>query len=611
MASANTPDIEAMLLRGLVLLSLLSGGIVAVGFFFPQQVGDTIDGVTWLTLSLLFFGSLLGAISLLPFRSNEDKLPAAALRADQILPVRQGRVASNLQEFLQRQDSLVFWIPIGGIALFLGLERIVPTTLTHGIERVERLFLVELGWLFAGIILVTLLVSLALLIGPWGDRKLGGEDAEPTYSIPVYFTMFFTAGIAAGIVFWGPAESLFHYESPAPFFAVESGTDEAATAALATTLFHWGISAWSAYIVLGLPIAYFVHQHGAPLRVSALITPIVGIEGTQSIPGKLVDILAIFATIGGIATSIALLSEQFLTGITFQWGVEVGWLGPLVFVTGLGAIAVISAQSGVHRGIRRIAAINIGLFFIMVLVFAVLGPRGEIGSSATAGLTTYASSFVPMSLSVGEGWIAEWTMWNWAWWFSWAPFAGLFLAALSRGRRIRTVIITGLLGTAVASIVWFLLVGGTALHLQSTSEVDLLRAMANNQHGEAIAGFPIFEWMPLSRLLTFLFLGSIIVFMASSADTSTLIVSILASRERVAPTTGTIILWGGVQVIVAIAVILTASAQELQTAAVLTGGPFAALSIVAIAGLLIALSRDQTSGEWLHRRILERIRHFR
>jgi choline-glycine betaine transporter len=197
-----------------------------------------------------------------------------------------------------------------------------------------------------------------------------------------------------------------------------------------------------------------------------------------------------------------------------------------------------------------------------------------------------------MSLAVGGEWLANWTVWNWAWWFSWAPFAGLFLAALSRGRRIRTVVFTGFVVTAAVTMCWFLLMGATSLHVQHSGVADVLGAISAAGGSEAVAGYPVFDALPLSELLIFLFLGLIVVFMATSADTSTLVVSILATHRTRAPTTGTIVVVGIFQGLVAVAVLVTGSSTLLQSAAVLTGGPFALIAIVAVVGFVRGARRD-------------------
>ncbi len=592
MADRGSHAAEEALSTLLLPLCVASGAVVVAGFFFPELAGEVLSDEMWLVFALLFFGSGLSYLALLPDPIPEREDEPDPSDPGYLLKVRRMGARGAIRNFLFRQDPLTFGLPLAALGLFFVAQAFIPGEILANVGLIEDLILQDFGWVFLIVMVVSVVFCLVVLLGPWGDVKLGGEDAEPAYTYPMYFTLFFTAGIAAGIVFWGPAEALFHYDVPPPFVDAASQTDGAVHGALMYSLFHWGFSAWSAYLVLGIPIAYFVYQRGAPLRVSAILTPMVGVEGLKHPLARLVDVFAIFATIGGIATSVALVSQQFLTGVDFQWDVTVGVLGPVLFVAGLTAIFVISAQSGVHRGIRRIANANIILFAVFGVLIVLLGPRSFMLSAGAQAVTDYAVNFVPMSVEFGDVWVADWTVWNWIWWFSWAPFAGLFLAALSRGRRLRSVVVTGFVATALASIVWFILLGTTALDLQHNGGVDILGAMAAGG-GEDVAAFPILEALPLSELLIFLLLALIIVFMATSADTSTLVVSILSTRIGSAPTTATIVFWGIFQGVVAMAVMVTDTEAALQTAAVLLGGPIALIALLAIGGFSIEFLRNE------------------
>jgi choline-glycine betaine transporter len=600
----HTSAVERLLRRALVPVFAATGAVVLSAFFFPDIVGSVVTGETWLVIALLFFGSGLGYLAVLPAQTDAS---GGRSGAEYLLRIRHLTLSDTVMGFLARQDTLTFGVPVAVFTVFFGLQVLVPAEAVGAVDVMRSVLLHEFGWLFLGAMFLSVLYCGYLVLGPWGDIVLGGPDAEPAYTYPTYFSLVFTAGIAAGIVFWGPAEALFHYQTPPPYFGAEAGSESAILAALTYALFHWGVSAWSAYTVIGIPIAYFVYQRGAPLRISTILTPFLGLDGLDSAWGKLVDILAIFATIGGIATSVALVSQQFLTGITYQWGVETGDIGQILFVGGLSTIFILSATTGVHRGIRRIAGVNVVLFAVFGLLLITIGPLGTVIQDSTAALGNYAVHFVPMSLYLGPDWVANWTVWNWSWWFSWAPFAGLFLAALSKGRRIRTVVFTGVVATSAATMTWFLLLGATSLQVQHTGRADILGTITDWGGSEAVAGFPIFSALPLSQLLVFLFLGLIVVFITTSADTSTLVVAILASQRGRSPTTWSIVFWGVFQGLVAVAVLLIGGTTSLQAVAVLTGGPFAVLSIVALAGLSLTFRRHEGGHTSLVRQVIDRL----
>ena len=604
MVTEGTGAVERFLRRVLVPVCAITGAIVLFGFFFPGFVGSVVSGQMWLIVALLFFGSGLGYLAVIPAREPETE---ATTGAEYLLRIRRLDVTETVSQFLRRQDPVTFGIPVVVFALFFGIQVAVPSVTETAVGAVQGFLLNDVGWFFLIAMFLAVVYCLFLMLGPWGEIRLGGPEAEPAYTYPTYFSLVFTAGIAAGIVFWGPAEALFHYQSPPPYFGAAPESDPAILSALTYALFHWGISAWSAYTVIGLPIAYFVYQRGAPLRVSTILAPFLGVEGLDSPWGKLVDMLAIFATIGGLATSVALVSQQFLTGIDFQWGVSTGSLGPILFVGGLTAIFVLSATSGVHRGIRRIAGLNVVLFGLFALLLVAIGPRGAILDWGGSAVGSYLINFVPMSLYLGGEWVASWTVWNWSWWFSWAPFAGLFLAALSRGRRVRTVVFTGVVATSAATMIWFILLGATSLHVQHSGQADILGAIAERGGSEAVAGFPIFAALPISQLLIFLFLALIVVFITTSADTSTLVVSILGTKRNLAPTAWSIVFWGVFQGVVAIAVLLIGGGSTLQALAVLTGGPFAVLSLVALGGLTMTFRREEGGHTSIVRRVVDRL----
>jgi glycine betaine transporter len=603
MSTSGASGIERMLERTLLPLCVVAGAVVLAGFFFPSLVGAAITGEVWLGVSLLFFGSGLGYLAVLPYSTDDDADDADPY----LLRIRQTRFVNVVREFLVGQDPITLGLPVLVFTLFFVVQFLFPAATTTAVDAAAGTVLRDLGPLFLGAVLLAVCYCLVLLLGPWGEVKLGGPDTEPSYTYPTYFALVFTAGIAAGVVFWGPAEALFHYETPPPYFGATAESSAAIPGALTYALFHWGVSAWSAYTVIGVPVAYFVFTRGAPLRVSTILAPFLGVDGLDSVWSRLVDTLAVFATIGGIATSVALVSQQFLAGIGFQWGVSTGALGPLLFVGGLTLIFVLSCVTGIHRGIRRIAALNVVLFVAFAVVLFAIGPRSFVLRAGTQALGNYVVNFVPLSLYTGGEWVANWTVWNWSWWFSWAPFAGLFIAALSRGRRIRTVVFTSVVATSAATMVWFLLLGGTSLFVQHSGQANVLGAIAERGGSEAVAGFPLFAALPVSQLLMFLFLALIVVFITTSADTSTLVVAILATRRGLAPSTGSIAFWGGFQGAVAVAVLLVGGAETLQALAVLTGGPFALLSLVALAGLTLTLYRREQGHTSLGRRALQRL----
>lgn len=495
-----------------------------------------------------------------------------------------------LDSFREEMDRTVTGVTLGVLLLFVALRFAFPQRMAMDIIPAVRTTMLDtMGWLFLGLMVAFVLFALIVIFGPWAGIRLGGPDASPSYSYPAYFAMFFSAGIAAGIVFWAPAEALFHYGSPPPFVGAAAETPGAAQGALTAVFFHWGISAWSAYVAVGVPIAYYAYNRGAPLRVSTLLTPFLGPDGLDHPLAKAIDVLAVFATIGGVGTSVGFVGNQFLSGVQYQWGAQTGTLDTFIVVAGITVVFTVSVVTGVKRGIRRISGVNVSLFAVALVAILIAGPTGYILSSGGRAALEYVrgfptTSFAPLLDSGGGDWYNAWTLFYWVWWFSWAPFAGLFLASISRGRTLRTVAATGVFAAAAATLAWFAVVSGTALGVQTSGAADILGAIGES--GYEIAGFPLLAALPFGELLVFLFMTLIVTWIVTSADTSTLTVAILATETRVAPGTASRVFWALLQGAFGFGLIVIGGGNALQSAAVITGGPFGVIALVGVVGLL-------------------------
>ncbi|ELZ07248.1 BCCT family transporter [Natrialba aegyptia] len=451
------------------------------------------------------------------------------------------------------------------------------------------------GWAYL-LIMFALIVFVGFLIfSPWGNITLGGDDEEPAFRFPAYFAMLYSAGIAAGIVFWGPAEAIFHYDTVSPFLDAGSQTPEAAVGAIQYTFFHWGISAWTAYVVLGIPIAYYGYRYDAPLRISTILAPWVGLDNLDRPVAKLVDILAVFATIGGVAATLGFVGNQFLTGLEWTTGTSVGDLTTVLIITGLTVAFTVSVTLGVQKGIRRISYFNLVLFLVLLVSTLVLGPTQYILSVGTQALGGYINEFITMSFYTGAGaagggsvadWIGEWTVFYWAWWFSWAPFVGLFIARISRGRTVRQVAVTGVVASTGVTIPWFATMGGSAIFAQQRGRADILAVVG--ELGEGAAGYPLFETLPLGGALAAMFLVLVTTFFVTSADSSTLALGMLTTGGAREPSTINRVVWGLLIGALASLLMVTGGVDALQAAAIITGGPFAIITLVAAVSVALA-----------------------
>ncbi|WP_339105816.1 BCCT family transporter [Haloterrigena salinisoli] len=514
--------------------------------------------------------------------------------------------------FLEEIDPIVFafgaLLTVGVIAAFF----ISPSTVESGISSLNDSMLGAFNWALLLIVFLIVVFLLFLIVGPWGSIRLG--DESPEYSFLSFFAMLYSAGFAAGVVFWGPTEALFYYDSPSPLFGgVEGGSAEAMTVAVQQTLFHWALPQLAVFTIMGIAIGYFAYNYeNVPLRVSSALTPILGAENLDGPTAKVVDILAVFATIGGVATSLGFIGSQFVTGLDYQWGISMGNIGILAVVTFMTLLFTTSMVLGVDKGIRRLSNFNMILFVVLMFGTFIVGPTLFLILLGTQAFGGMISDFVSMSLFTGAGpmgagdpaateWMNAWTVFYWAWALSWSPFAGLFIARISKGRTVREVAFTGIVATSGATIPWFTFVGGTAVWAQHNGVADFSAVIAG-EAGAEVSGFILFEALqftlnvggssmtiPVGTALMYMFLVLVTTFFVTSADSSTLAVSMMTTGGKARPSNINRIFWGVVLgMTAAILMILggTGSANTLQQAAIITGTPFAFVCFLAMCSLI-------------------------
>ncbi|WP_394739983.1 BCCT family transporter [Natronococcus roseus] len=500
-----------------------------------------------------------------------------------------------LARFAEELDVAVFTVGFVIAAVSVLAFVIRPEAASSLMADANDVLWTAAGWWYLVAMFILVAFVGFLIFGPWGNIKLGDDDERPEFAFPAYFAMLYSAGIAAGIVFWGPAEAIFHYDAVSPFVDAESQSSGAAVSAIQYTFFHWGVSAWTAYVVMALPIAYFAYRYDAPLRISTVIAPWVGLENLDSPFAKSIDILAVFATIGGVATTLGLVGSQFLVGIEWTTGASVGDAGTVVVITSLTVAFTISVALGVRKGIRRLSYFNMGLFALVTVATFLLGPTTQIMSMGTQALGAYINQFITMSFYTGSGatggagvaeWVGDWTIFYWAWWFSWTPFVGLFIARISRGRTVRQVAVTGVIASTGITVPWFATMGGTAIFLQGNDRADILAVVS--ELGEAGSGYPLFEALPLGGVLTVLFLVLVTTFLITSADSSTLALGMLTTGGVEEPSTINRVIWGFLIGALASLLMVTGGVDALQQAAIITGGPFSIIALLAVISMMSA-----------------------
>lgn len=445
------------------------------------------------------------------------------------------------------------------------------------------------GWFYLWVVLGVVVFCLFLAMSRYGNMKLGGEDEEPDFSVLAWFAMLFAAGMGIGLVFWGAAEPLSHFRTPPPGVAPMSA--EAANTAMRYAFFHWGLHPWAIYTVVALAIAFFQSGTGGGLSFSATM------QGLGARPNArwlaLIDLFAVVATAFGVATSLGLGALQINSGLNAVFGLPIGVGSQVGIIAVTTVLFLASALSGIERGIKWLSTINLALAGLLAATIFVLGPTRAILDTLTTTLGAYLSEFVRMSLRLTpfreSSWVGDWTIFYWAWWLSWSPFVGLFIARVSKGRTIREFVAGTLLVPSAACFLWFSVFGGTALNLEIFEGVPLAAAA---QADPSTAIFRVFEALPMGAVLSVAATLLVLIFFVTSADSATVVLSILSSRGNPSPGMGMQLVWGLLVSLVAVSLLLAGGLKGIQTAAIVAALPFAVVVVLLCVSLHRALARE-------------------
>nr|WP_246319401.1 BCCT family transporter [Nocardioides kongjuensis] len=455
------------------------------------------------------------------------------------------------------------------------------------------------GWLFVLTSSGFVVFVVWLAMSRYGTIPLGRDDEEPEFRTTSWIAMMFSAGMGIGLMFYGVSEPLSHFVDPPP--GTGGDPDAAAQTAMATTMFHWTLHPWAIYAVVGLAIAYGVYRKGRVQLISAAFAPLLG-ERASGGAGKVIDMFAIFATLFGSATSLGLGALQISSGLEI-----VGDIGPLgngvlvAIISVLTVAFVLSAVSGVAKGIQWLSNINMVLAIALALFLFVVGPTVFILNLVPTSLGSYVQDLAMMAARTGaegpdtEAWLSGWTVFYWAWWLSWTPFVGMFIARISRGRTIRQFVTGVLLVPSVVSVIWFCIMGGTAIDLQRDG-TDIAHA-----GGLEAQLFGTLDALPLATVASILVMLLVAIFFVSGADAASIVMGSLSERGTTEPRRSVVIFWGVATGAVA-AVMLLAGGEDaltgLQTITIVAALPF----VVIMIGLAAALVRELRTDPMVVRR---------
>jgi choline/carnitine/betaine transport len=467
------------------------------------------------------------------------------------------------------------------------------------------------GWLFILTSGAFVAFSAYLALSRYGNIKLGPDDSVPEFSKFSWVSMMFATGMGIGLMFYGVAEPLYHLNGP-PMGMAEPGTPAAAQLAMEYTFFHWGFHPWAMYAVIGLSIGYFAYRKGHGNLVSGAFRPLLG-NRVDRAPGKAIDIVAIFATLFGSATSLGLGALQITGGIDKVFGTggdsKLLAIGVIVFLT---ACFVISAVSGVERGIKWLSNANAVAAGLLVFFLFVVGPTVFILGTFTESLGGYLTNLPAMSFrdgvfdaEVSGPWLSAWTIFYWAWWISWTPFVGMFIARISKGRTIREFVVYVILVPSLVSFVWFSILGGSAFDLQLNEGKDMGAVVDAGMEG---ALFETLSSYPLGTLTSALAVFLIAIFFITGADSASIVMGMLSQNGCEEPRRGLTVFWGVTTGAVAAVLLWTGGLKALQTLVILVAGPFMLVLIAMCISTLKAL-RDEPYESTLPPRVRRAVQH--
>ena len=445
-------------------------------------------------------------------------------------------------------------------------------------------------WLFIILMNVAVVFSLYIALSRYGDIRLGHQTEHPEYSLLSWFGMLFSAGIGIGLLYWGTAEPLYHFMSP-PMGQAE--TVEAAKQAMSISFLHWGIHAWALYCVVALSLAYFHYRRGLPLSIRSVLYPLIG----QKIYGKwghVVDTLAVFGTMFGVVTSLGLGAMQINTGFSNVFGIPNNIPVQLCLIAIITAMATLSVMMGLDKGIKRLSDINIVLTVLLLGFMLLFGPTQFIIDSFIENIGNYVSQLIPLGFwseaYSNTDWQANWTIFYWAWWVSWSPFVGIFVARISRGRTIREFIFGVLFIPMLLLFFWFTTFGGSAVHMELMGNYGLIEAVKAD-YGSAI--FKLIEYYPLTKPLTLVIVVMIMLWFVTSSDSASLVIDMLTAGGDTNPPKIQRLFWALSQGVIAAVLLVAGGLSALQAVAIIAGFPFAIVVFVMMYCLWRGLTRDR------------------
>jgi glycine betaine transporter len=479
---------------------------------------------------------------------------------------------------------------------FVFMTMASPDQVKELFDKIFKFFISNFGWAYMTCVAGFVVFCLAVAFSRFGNIRLGKDDETPEFSLSSWFAMLFAAGMGIGLVFWGVAEPIYHFAGP-PF--AEPKTAEAASEAMRTVVFHWGLHPWACYATVALVLAYFQFRKGYPGLISATLTPLIGAKAAQGTAGKIIDSLAVVTTLFGVATSLGLGALQVTTGLDLLYGLGKGTAVSITVIAVVTALYITSAVTGINKGIRILSNTNMVMAFGLMLLVLILGPTRYILNSFVESIGNYLQNILWLSFFVdasggvakhtGYDWSGAWTVFYWAWWLTWAPFVGVFIARISRGRKIREFVLGALLAPTLLCAIWFNILGGSAIFLELNGTPGIADATFKDV---TTAIFTLYNNFPMSAFLSLISMVIVCIFFITSADSATFVVGMMTSGGSLEPKTGLKVFWGLVCSSIAAMLLVAGGLKAIQTVSFVVSFPFMILMVFMAWSFIKAISAE-------------------
>ncbi|OIJ12331.1 glycine/betaine ABC transporter permease [Anaerobacillus arseniciselenatis] len=482
----------------------------------------------------------------------------------------------------------MFKISVAIATVFVLIGILIPTQLGQAMGVAQSFMLESFGWYYQLVATFFLVFAIFMIFSKYGKIKLGKPDSKPEYSRPTWFAMLFSAGMGIGLLFYGVSEPIAHFAAPP---MGDGSTEQSVIVGMRYTWLHWGLHAWAIYAIVALALAYQKFRKGAPGLMSATLYPVLG-EKVKGPIGQTVDVVAVFATLFGVAASLGLGSQQINAGLEYLVGIPNNFMVQMMIMGIITVLFIISANTGLSRGIKILSNVNMSLATILLFAMLILGPTLFLLNLFTTSLGSYVQNVALMGLRLSPFENSEaaftqgWTVFYWAWWISWTPFVGMFIARVSKGRTIREFTVAVLLVPTVVCALWFTVFGGTGIYL------ELVQGLNVSGQGLETALFYVYQNLPFGIVLSILTVALITTFFVTSADSATFVLGMLTTGGKLNPSNRVKVTWGVILVASTLVLMASGGLAGLQTAIIVSALPLTFIVLVMCYGLVKALNQD-------------------